>query len=310
MTLSKVTVRSPVNIALIKYWGKADPVLVLPTTTSVSLTLSDLYTETSIEPSDHFSFSLNGVELLPVELKRVQKVLDAFPQVPMKITSINSFPTAAGLASSASGIAALVVGLKEYFKKDLAFDDLVKITRQGSGSAVRSLVDGFAVWHQAGHVEALTNPFPNLKMLVAVVSDEKKTISSRDAMKITQATAPTYPQWLQDSKNDYRSIRNAILNEQLDEVGAIMEKNSDRLHAVMKDSSPSIVYQTQTSLHILQTVRALRKEGYFAYYTMDAGPNVKILTHDKDADKILERFQKVFNLSWIVTSIGGFAHAI
>jgi diphosphomevalonate decarboxylase len=310
MTRSPVSVRSPVNIALIKYWGKADPIKVLPTTTSVSLTLTDLYSETTIEPATAFSFSLNGVSLTKQELQRIQKVVDYFPQEPIKITSINSFPTAAGLASSASGSAALTVALKHYFKLDLSFDELVRITRLGSGSAVRSLVDGFAVWHPAGHVEQLDNPFLDLRMIVCVVSDQKKAISSREAMKITQSTAPTYTDWVRASKDDYRSIRQAILNSDLSQVGVIMEKNSQRLHDIMKASQPSIVYQTTLSHDILAFVKTMRTEGRFAYATMDAGPNVKILTTQHDCDRLVKALKDVMNVSVIVSRIGGFADVV
>jgi diphosphomevalonate decarboxylase len=305
-----VTVRSPVNIALIKYWGKSDPVHVLPTTTSVSLTLTDLYSETTIEPATEFSFLLNGVALVSQELQRVQRIIDFFPKEPIKITSVNSFPTAAGLASSASGAAALSVALNHYFKRDVSFDELVKMTRLGSGSAVRSLVDGFAVWHQAGHVEQLDNPFTDLRMIVCIVSDQKKAISSREAMKITYATAPHYANWVRASQDDYRSIRQAILNAHLNEVGSIMERNSDRLHAIMKESEPSIVYQTEVSRNLLLFVQTMRSNGIFAYATMDAGPNVKILTTEKDVNRLVGSLKETMNIPFIVSRIGGFSHVV
>lgn len=310
MMREQITVRSPVNIALIKYWGKADSVNVLPTTTSISLTLTDLYSETTIEPASQFSFLLNGVALTSQELQRVQKIIDFFPNEPIKITSVNSFPTAAGLASSASGAAALSVALNHYFKRDVSFDELVKMTRLGSGSAVRSLVDGFAVWHQAGHVEQLDNPFSDLRMVVCVVSDQKKAISSREAMKVTQATAPNYDQWVRASQDDYRAMRHAILNAQLNDVGVIMERNSDRLHAIMKESQPSIVYQTDVSHSLLLLVQTMRKKGIFAYATMDAGPNVKILTTHHDVDHVIASLKETVNVPFIVSRIGGFSRVI
>ena len=310
MMRESVTVRSPVNIALIKYWGKADPVNVLPTTTSISLTLTDLFSETTIEPASVFSFILNGVELSPQERQRVQKILNFFPHEPIKITSVNSFPTAAGLASSASGAAALSVALNHYFKRDVSFDELVKMTRLGSGSAVRSLVDGFAVWHQAGHVEQLDNPFSDLRMVVCVVSDQKKVISSREAMKVTQATAPNYAQWVRASQDDYRAMRHAILNAQLNEVGVIMERNSERLHAIMKESQPSIVYQTEVSHTLLSLAQTMRTNGIFAYATMDAGPNVKLLTTHQDIDRVVASLKETVSIPFIVSRIGGFSRVI
>jgi diphosphomevalonate decarboxylase len=310
MIRESVKVRSPVNIALIKYWGKADPVNVRPTTTSVSLTLTDLFSETTIEPAPAFSFILNGVALTSQELQRVKKIIDFFPNEPIKITSVNSFPTAAGLASSASGAAALSVALNHYFKRDVSFDELVKMTRLGSGSAVRSLVDGFAVWHQAGHIEQLDNPFSDLRMVVCVVSDQKKAISSREAMKVTQATAPNYDQWVRASQDDYRAMRHAILNAQLNDVGVIMERNSDRLHAIMNESQPSIVYQTDVSHALLSLVQTMRTKGIFAYATMDAGPNVKILTTHHDVDRVIASLKETVHVPFIVSRIGGFSRVV
>lgn len=208
-----VTVQSPINIALIKYWGKADEVKVLPTTTSLSVTLTDLWTRTTLSPAMQSSFQLNNQPMSEKEMNRVNQVLSYFPKEPFAFESINNFPTAAGLASSASGMAALTVALDTYFQTNLSFDQLVEITRKGSGSAVRSLADGFALWHQQGHVTTMENPFSDWMMLIVLVSSEKKPISSREAMKMTQTTAPSYEKWRQDSQDDLEAMMQAILEK-------------------------------------------------------------------------------------------------
>ena len=305
-----IRVRSPINIALIKYWGKADEKNVLPTTTSLSLTLSDLWTETTISPNERTIFTLNNQPMKKDEMQRLKPVLSHFPNTPFSLETFNNFPTAAGLASSASGVAALTVALDRFFKTGFSFDQLVDITRVGSGSAVRSLVDGFALWHQEGHVSSLPNPFPDWRMLIVVVSKEKKAISSRDAMKITQQTAPSYPRWIQQSEVDLKEMLRAIQEKDPHAVGQIMERNSEALHAVMKDSQPSIIYQQATSLAILAFVKILRKTIPFLYTTMDAGPNVKILVNAQDAEAVQHLLEQTFSCTVIVSRIGGKADEI
>ncbi len=305
-----VKVRSPINIALIKYWGKADEKNVLPTTTSLSLTLSDLWTETTISPNERTIFTLNNQPMNADEIQRLNPVLSHFSNTPFSIQTFNNFPTAAGLASSASGVAALTVALDRFFKTGFSFDQLVDITRVGSGSAVRSLVDGFALWHQEGHVSSLPNPFPDWRMLIVVVSKEKKAISSRDAMKITQKTAPSYPSWIQQSDVDLKEMLRAIQEKDPHAVGQIMERNSEALHAVMKDSQPSIIYQQATSLAILAFVKSLRKTIPFLYTTMDAGPNVKILVQAQDVEHVQRLLEQTFSCTVMVSRIGGKADEI
>jgi diphosphomevalonate decarboxylase len=303
----RVKVVSPINIALIKYWGKHDQQTVLPTTTSLSLTLTDLTTTTLIEEGDDL-FLLNGKPLTEKEMFHLEKILHFFPKEPRKISSINHFPTAAGLASSASGMAALTVALDAFYGTNYEFQKLVEITRLGSGSSCRSLVDGFGIWHKDGTVESLNNPFTDLAMIVVVVSDQKKHISSREAMALTQATAPSYQSWIEHSQHDFDAMIGAIRGFQFHRLGEVMEINSDRLHQVMKDARPSIVYQTEQSKHIIDTVKNMRSSLLPAYTTMDAGPNVKILIRAADSDTWTTTLKSKFNFPIIVSRIGGKAH--
>ncbi len=305
--MKKVIARSPVNIALIKYWGKANEQLVLPTTTSVSLTLTDLWTETTFEEGS-FAFELNNKAADEQETKRVKDVLKHFRDDHVVIKSKNNFPTASGLASSASGFAALTVGLNKFYDANYTLQELATLTRVGSGSSCRSLVDGFAIWHRNGTLESIANPFQNM-MIVVLISEDKKAISSREAMKITKATAPTYLQWTQSSEEDFQHIRTAITDQQFDRLGQIMEKNSERLHQVMKDSIPSIVYQQSSSLDVLNLVKNARKKGLVGYTTMDAGPNVKILIHQYQLEDWQQLLKKNIPYRFLVSRIGGKANA-
>jgi diphosphomevalonate decarboxylase len=307
-SMKKIIARAPVNIALIKYWGKANTELVLPTTTSLSLTLTDLYTETSFEEGP-FQFLMNGKPGDPGEVSRVKDVLKHFRDDRVIIKTANNFPTASGLASSASGFAALTVGLNSFFQAGYTLQELATLTRLGSGSSCRSLLDDFAIWYQNGSIETLPNPFKDLRMIVVLISEAKKAISSRDAMKITMETAPSYQAWIKDSDLDFQTIKTAILNKDFVRVGETMEKNSARLHQVMADSTPPILYQQPESHKVLKMVSTLRQQGLIGYATMDAGPNVKILIQGKDLSKWEEHLKKTLSVKYLITRMGGKAYA-
>jgi diphosphomevalonate decarboxylase len=306
--MMKVTSKSPVNIALIKYWGKKDEEKVLPFTTSLSLTLTDLYTETTIEEGP-FSFVLNGTEATEEELIRVKDVLVHFKNNDVVIHSNNNFPTAAGLASSASGLAALTVGLNQFFKAELSLQELAYLTRLGSGSACRSLVDGFGVWDTRGRVSSIVNPWNDLMMIIVIISKDKKAISSRDAMKITVETSPLYQAWIDDSFADLEVMMKAIEDVNFNKLGEVMEMNSFRLHEVMRSSQPSIVYQTEQSLKVIDLVREGRKEGLVGYSTMDAGSNVKILIRRPQLEVWKSRLSQFIDAPFLISHIGGHAYA-
>ena len=306
--MKKIIARAPVNIALIKYWGKANAELVLPTTTSLSLTLTDLYTETTFEEGP-FQFIINGKPGDASEVARVNDVLKHFRDHQVIIHTKNNFPTASGLASSASGFAALTVGLNKFFEAEYTLQELATLTRLGSGSSCRSLVDDFAIWNKNGSVESLKNPFEDLRMIVVIISEAKKAISSRDAMKVTMETAPSYSTWIQDSDKDLATIKEAIIRKDFLLVGQTMEKNSARLHQVMADATPAIRYQQPESLKVLAMVSTLRQQGLVGFATMDAGPNVKILIQGKDLSQWEDRLKKTLSAKYLVTRIGGKAYA-
>ena len=306
--MKTVISRSPVNIALIKYWGKANPVTVLPTTTSVSLTLTDLWTETTLTEGA-FAFSLDGRPGDEKETARVKDVLKHFQHDQVVIQSKNNFPTASGLASSASGFAALTVGLDAFFQSQYSLQELANLTRMGSGSACRSLVDDFAVWHRDGRLTCIPNPFLDLRMIIVLISEKKKTISSREAMQLTQTTSPVYTEWVKTSEDDYQAMIKAIEAKDFQQVGLVMERNSERLHAVMATSQPPIVYQQQASLDVLSLVKDARKEGLVGYATMDAGPNVKILIQGSQLTAWETLLKPRLSHRYLVSRIGGKAHA-
>ncbi len=306
--MKSVIATSPVNIALIKYWGKANRTLVLPTTTSISLTLTDLFTETKIEEGP-FSFELNQKTADEKETERVKAVLKHFRDDQVMIRSINNFPTASGLASSASGFAALTVGLNAHFQSHYTLQELATLTRIGSGSSCRSLVDDFAIWEKNGSLRTLKNPFQDLRMIVVLISEAKKAMSSRDAMQVTMDTAKDYGAWVKASDQDFLEITAAIEKKDWMSMGFVMEKNSQRLHQIMNQANPPIVYQQPESLKVLQMVTEARSKGLVGFTTMDAGPNVKILIQGQDLPLWEKQLKANIKARYLVSRIGGKAHA-
>jgi len=306
--MKSIRATSPVNIALIKYWGKANRTLVLPTTTSISLTLTDLYTETIIEEGP-FTFELNGKIADEKETERVKSVLKHFRDDQVVIRSKNNFPTASGLASSASGFAALTVGLNAHFQSHYTLQELATLTRIGSGSSCRSLVDDFAIWEKNGSLRTVKNPFQDLRMVVVLISEAKKSISSRDAMQVTMDTAKDYGAWVKASDEDFHGITAAIDKKDFMAMGLIMEKNSQRLHQIMQQANPPIIYQQPESLKVIQMVVEARLKGLIGFTTMDAGPNVKILIQGKDLPAWEKQLKAKIKSRYLISRIGGKAHA-
>jgi diphosphomevalonate decarboxylase len=287
-----VTSRAPINIALIKYWGKQDETEVLPTAPSLSFSLSRYETITRIARSnkEDVTFRLNGKEEEAM-LPRVKTFLKQFTKgeepTYLSIESVNTGPTAAGLASSASAFAALAVAANAFFGSNLSLDRLAAITRKGSGSAVRSLLPGAVAWKEDGSIEALDLPFADLWMGILIVDEKKKAIGSTEAMKQTMLTSPDYPTWVANTRLQFASMKDALQQADFGQVGRLAETNALALHRLCKTAVPPIRYLTDRSQNIIDAVKQARESGLFlAFCTMDAGPNVKILCKQNDRETI------------------------
>lgn len=314
--MKRVKARANANIALIKYWGKRDKELFLPYNSSLSMTLDTLYTVSEVEftDGDRDIFILNDEEADEKERLKISKFIDLFRDLAkekkfVKVNSKNYFPTAAGLASSASGYAALATGLNRLFSLNLERKDLSKLARRGSGSATRSIFGGIVEWKKGedsdtSYAEALEVDW-DLSMLIVLVDSKKKAISSRSAMEETIRTSPYYPAWVKQAEKDLCAMKKAVKEKNFKEVGEIAEANAMRMHASMLASFPPIMYFKEESLKAMDIVRGLRSEKIEAYYTMDAGPNVKVLCQSKDLQKIIDRFKKYFPEERLIPSSMG-----
>jgi diphosphomevalonate decarboxylase len=287
------------NIALVKYWGKRDADLVLPWTGSLSMTLDAFSTRTTVRPgADEDRVTLDGVLVTGEQHRRVVAFLDlvrarAGRSGKAVVDSWNTVPTGAGLASSASGFAALAVAAAAAHGLDLDATALSRLARRGSGSAARSVFGGFAVWH-AGHDDASSyaEPVPSTgfapAMVIAVVDTGHKSVSSREAMRRTVETSPLYRSWVDSAAADLADMRAAVSHGDLDAVGEIAERNALGMHATMLAARPAVRYLSPATVAVLDSVLELRRAGVSAYATMDAGPNVKILCHPADAGRVVE----------------------
>lgn len=285
------------NIALCKYWGKRDRALNLPSTPSLSLTLAPFATTTTVEwGTAADTFELDG---RPADGEPARKVFQALDRLdpgrpPCRVVSANSFPTAAGLASSASGFAALLVAAAAARGGPVDLGALAVLARRGSGSATRSLHGGWVEWPMGERADGLdSHGVPvapaehwDVRMLVAVVSAGPKDTSSTDGMLHTQATSPYYPAWVVQAPADVEAARAAVRHRDLEALGRVMERSALRMHASMFAADPGLCYWRPASLAAMDAVRALRREGVSAWFTMDAGPNVKVLCAAGDAERV------------------------
>ncbi len=274
------------NIALIKYWGKRDVEQNLPAAGSLSVTLDSLWTKMSVE----FSDALRGDELVvnaasnEKMLPRISACLDRVAGADRPRASIESegnFPIAAGLASSASAFAALVVAASNAAGKNRDTLPLARIAGAASGSAARSLFGGF-VELQVGdtNIEVATiaeaGDWP-LTVVIAVTEEGAKPVSSSEAMNRSAASSPFYSSWLEQQPADLKSARDAVLRKDFSQLAAVAEHNCLKMHSVMWGSRPPVVYWNSATLTCMEAVRRLQDDGHAVFFTIDAGPQLKAI---------------------------------
>jgi diphosphomevalonate decarboxylase len=294
------------NIALIKYWGKRDEKLMIPYVDSLSMTL-DVYPTTTtvrLDPRARTdSVMLDGSAAEGEQRQRVIAFLDLVREMAGRselaaVDTRNRVPTGAGLASSASGFAALALAAAAAYGLDLDPTAMSRLARRGSVSASRSIYGGFAMCHAgagtgvAADLGSYAEPVvvPNFApaLVIALVNAGPKAVSSRAAMRFTVDTSPLYQSWATSSKVDLSEMLVALHRGDLDAVGEIAERNALGMHATMLAARPAVRYLSPPTVAVLDSILQLRANGVSAYATMDAGPNVKVLCHRADADRVAE----------------------
>ncbi|HKY40036.1 MAG TPA: diphosphomevalonate decarboxylase [Polyangiaceae bacterium] len=288
MTASRsARARAHANIALAKYWGKADVPRNLTAVPSLSLTLSGMRTTTEVTFAQELAadeLTLGGAAQQGKALQRVSRLLAEVRGLSgvslfARVRSHNDFPTAAGLASSASGFAALALAAAQAAGLSLSLEAVSALARAASASAARSLYGGFVELAAGAETAARVAPPEHwpLCMLVAVTSEAAKETGSTEGMQHTAATSPYYAAWLGDAPRLFEEVKQAVLARDFERLAPAVEQSALMMHASMLAARPALLYFRPATLAVIEQVRALRRAGTEACFTIDAGPHVKVL---------------------------------
>jgi diphosphomevalonate decarboxylase len=303
---------APSNIALCKYWGKRNLSINLPVNSSLSISLGNKGTVTKINIIDnnkdqiilnnnlieeHSNFYKKIINFL--NLLRAKSVLT--PDIYFNIITHSNLPVAAGLASSASGFAALVKALNQLLNWQLSNKELSILARLGSGSASRSLWHGFVKWHAGTNndgtdsfAELLDYKWPELCIGLLILDHQQKYMGSREAMKISVETSPLYKEWPQVAIRDLKNLESAIITKDFSLFGSIAEANALAMHAVMLSARPSIMYSNSDTINNIKKIWELRNNHNLdLYFTQDAGANLKLLFLYQDSIRIKALFPNI-----------------
>lgn len=294
---------APSNVALCKYWGKRDLELNLPVTSSLSISLGNKGAFTKIKQEGRAdNYIVNGT-VISSETKfawRLKEFLDLFRPhgVHYLIEIDTNVPIACGFASSACGFASLVQALNKLYDWRLNKNDLSILARLGSGSACRSLYEGFVEWQKGDSNDGMDSygvklPYiwPELRLGVLTISTQEKAISSRAAMQRTVETSPSYPAWQKQVASDLADIKLALDRKDFAIFGEIAEINALTMHNTMLESLPPVVYALPETFMTIAKVQAMRfKGGIPVYFTQDAGPNLQLLFLAEHEDYVLRIF--------------------
>ena len=318
-----VKVKSYANIAIVKYWGKKDAKKMIPATSSISLTLNDMFTETEMEfisdedikisvekemkngdYKDKFSdmadlFYLNGELQDSVHTEKISKVVDLFREnrsQKVKISTTNNMPTAAGLSSSSSGLSAVIKACNELFGKNYTQSELAQISKFGSGSSSRSFFGPIAAWDKdTGEIYEVKTDL-RLAMIVLVLNENKKEISSRNGMELCAKTSTYFDEWVKQSEIDFINMKKYLAENDFEKVGTLTEENALRMHKTTETGNPPFTYFNEKTYEAMDFVKNLRNNGEKCYFTMDAGPNVKVLCLEEDLEKLAGIFEEKYKI--------------
>jgi diphosphomevalonate decarboxylase len=301
----KQTAVAPSNIAFIKYWGKKDEILRLPANGSMSMNLSNLLTTTTVEFSPSLKedvIILNGKTEVTTasrgikQLERIRK--RAGIKEKAKVVTENNFPTGTGLSSSASGFAALTVAAVAAAGLQLSGKDVSILARQGSGSACRSIPDGFVEWldgdtSETSFAVSLHGPdYWDITDVVCIVSTSKKEFSSSEGQKIADSS-PFYSIRLQNINAKIKRMHKILEEKDFQAFGELVEDEALELHAIYLTSHPSLIYLLPGSLKVMHAVKRWRAEGLEVYFTLNTGQDIHLICRKKDAKKVKELAEEI-----------------
>jgi diphosphomevalonate decarboxylase len=306
------------NIAFIKYWGNRDDSLRLPSNGSISMNLDGLKTQTCVEFDANLSKDILFINNEPIHglaLERVNQFLDLVRQKAGKrlyanIESENSFPTGVGVASSASAFAALALAGSQALKVNATEKELSCLARRGSGSACRSIPNGFVEW-QAGKNDddsfafSIADPdYWGIIDCIAIIKTNPKKMGSTEGHQLA-VTSPLQDARIQDSPRRLDICREAIIQKDFTQFADIVELDSNLMHAVMMTSTPALFYWETASYTIMRMVQECRSQGMPVCYTLDAGPNVHVLCLSSAAEEIKKKLLQVEEVQQVLTAKPG-----
>ena len=315
------------NLALVKYWGKDDAQLNIPATPSIGINIDALVSTTRVSMSTpalredasekdsnegmvsgnngylSWRLSIDGTPQHPQRFREFFHALlneanarSILLDSHLEITSSNNFPTAAGLASSASGFAALALAVNGVLGLGLNASEMSSLARVGSGSASRSLFGGFVDFPRGSSCAGQIFPkshWPDLRCIIIMVNEEKKELSSREAMERCRLRSPYYEAWLKHASLLYEHARDAIEARDIEKLGTTMRQSYLGMFSTMFSTDEPIILWQPTSLEIIKTVEDLRRKGIPVFETMDAGPQVKLITTLEHCERIRDELRAV-----------------
>jgi diphosphomevalonate decarboxylase len=312
-----VTAAASPSLALIKYWGKLAHGTNLPATSSLAVTLDGLRTTTRVTEADASPAGVEADEIIVGNrrqaLEPYRLVLEHFRTLSgrsarVRVESENSFPTAAGIASSSSGFAALVTALDAYHETGLDPRQLSAAARLGSGSAARAVYGGFTGWRAgAEHAEQLfpAEHWPDLRVLVVVLNTGTKPLSSRAGMTRARDTSPVYAAWCEESTVLFDRGLRALRDRDLESLGEAMRESYLLMFSTMFTSRPAFIYWHPESVAVIHAAEAMRRAGLPVWETMDAGPQVKLVTLERHAAEVEHRIRDAAPNARILTARPG-----
>lgn len=297
----KATAIAPSNIAFIKYWGRKDEAIKLPANGSISINLSALKTTTTVEFSTKYNDDETIIDGTNKTDERVRKHIDRIRELAnisekAKVVSDNSFPQGTGLSSSASGFAALTMAATKAAGLNLSEKELSILARHGSGSACRSIPDGFVEWldgetSETSYAHSLyPQDYWDIVDIVCVLTDTVKDVSTTEGQKLAKSS-PFWETRQENIREKIAKIKTYLKDKNFKEFGELVEAEALEMHAIMLTSHPSLIYWYPATITVMKAVQKWRREGLDCYFTINTGQNIHVLCLEKDQGILEEKLR-------------------
>lgn len=293
------------NIALIKYWGKAAGPGNVPAVPSLSVTLDTLVTTTTVTASAADEIWLNGQRVDDTKISAcLADLRERFDIPPLVVQTRNSFPTAAGLASSASGFAALITAIDRACGLHLDPGERSVFARRASASAARSVFGGFVAlagpeWHAAPLLDPGEWP---LRVVIAITETLPKSTSSSEGMRRSAETSPYFAPWVATAPADFAAAADAVRARDFPALAELAEHSCLKMHGLMLSTRPGLLYWNAATIACLQRIRSLREQGASVFFTVDAGPQVKAVCEPADEARVRAALERVHGVQQVLTA--------